>query len=98
MLAGRLRDIKKEYGKNRLMLAAENLSLEELTDRTQRKWADLVSVSDRKKDFLILELKEGANRKGVMAALAASDVEVERFGSYEPSLNDIFVLKVGEEE
>ncbi len=98
VLAGRLRDIKKEYGKNRLMLAAENLSLEELTDRTQRKWADLVSVSDRKKDFLILELKEGANRKGVMAALAASDVEVERFGSYEPSLNDIFVLKVGEEE
>ena len=33
-----------------------------------------------------------------MAALARSDVDVERFGGYEPSLNDIFVEKVGEEE
>ena len=98
VLAGRLRDIKKEYGRNRLMLAAENLSMEELADRAQREWADLVSVSDRKKDFLILELKEGTDRRGFMAALARSDVEVERFGSYEPSLNDIFVVKVGEDE
>ena len=45
-----------------------------------------------------MELKEGADRRGVMTALAASDVEVERFGSYEPSLNDIFVVKVGEDE
>lgn len=98
VLAGRLRDIKKEYGKNRLVLAAENVSLEELADRAQREWQNLVCVADRKKDFLILELKEGADRRGVMAALARSDVEVERFGRYEPSLNDIFVKKVGEEE
>ena len=98
VLAGRLRDIKREYGKNRLMLAAENLSVEELARKVEQEWPDLVSLSGRKKEFLILELKEGADRRGVMAALAASDVEVERFGIYEPSLNDIFVVKVGEDE
>lgn len=98
VLAGRLRDIKKEYGQNRLMLAAENYDLEKLAEKAKQEWTELVSVSDRKREFLILDLKEGADRKKVMAALAESDVEVERFGSYEPSLNDIFVVKVGEEE
>lgn len=98
VLAGKLREIKREYGKSRLMLAAENYTLEELAGKVQSRWADLISVSDRKREFLILELKEGADRRGVLAALAQSDVEVERFGGYEPSLNDIFVEKVGEEE
>ena len=72
--------------------------VEELARKVEQEWQDLVSLSGRKKEFLILELKEGADRRGVLAALAASDVEVERFGSYEPSLNDIFVVKVGEDE
>ena len=98
VLAGRLKEIKKEYGKNRLMLAAEDCSLEELARKVEREWADLARVSDRKKEFLILELKEGADRRGLLAALARADVEIEKFGGYEPSLNDIFVEKVGEEE
>ncbi len=98
VLDGRLKEIKKEYGSNRLVLAAENCSLEELADRVKREWAELAVVADRKREFLILELIEGVDRRMLMAALAGSDVEVERFGSYEPSLNDIFVKKVGEEE
>ncbi len=98
VLDGRLKEIKKEYGSNRLVLAAENCSLEELADRVKREWAELAAVADRKREFLILELMEGVDRRMLMAALAGSDVEVERFGSYEPSLNDIFVKKVGEEE
>lgn len=98
VLDGRLKEIKKEYGSNRLVLAAENCSLEELADRVKREWAELAVVADRKREFLILELIEGVDRRMLMAALAGSDVEVEKFGSYEPSLNDIFVKKVGEEE
>lgn len=98
VLAGELKEIKKEYGKNRLMLAAENYSLEQLSQKIEREWQELVSISGRKKEFLILELKEGAGRQGLMEKLARSDIEVEKFGSYEPSLNDIFVAKVGEEE
>ncbi len=97
VLAGELKEIKKEYGKNRLMLAAENDSVEHLAEKVEREWPDLVRVSGRKKEFLILELKEGVDRRRLMEKLVASDVEVERFGRYEPSLNDIFVSKVGEE-
>lgn len=98
VLAGELKEIKKEYGRNRLMLAAENYTMEELAEKTEKEWSDLVSVSGRKKEFLILELKEGADRRRVMERMLGSDVTVEKFGSYEPSLNDIFVSKVGEEE
>ena len=98
VLAGDLKEIKKEYGKNRLVLAAENYTMEQLAGKVEKEWPELVEISGRKKEFLILELKPGVDRKGLLAKLAGADMEVERFGRYEPSLNDIFVRKVGEEE
>lgn len=98
VLAGELKDIKKDYGKNRLILAAENYAPPELAEKLKREWADMVTVSEQKKEFLILELMEGADRRSLMARLAQSDIEPESFGRYEPSLNDIFVAKVGQEE
>lgn len=98
VLDGRLKEIKKEYGRNRLMLAAVNFNLVQLAEKVGQEFADLVTVSDTKKEFLVLEMAEGHSGKEVLERLARSDIEVERFGSYEPSLNDIFVAKVGEEE
>lgn len=98
VLAGELKEIKKEYGKNRLMLSAENYGLEELAEKVKREYGELASVHGRSREFLILELAEGADRHKLMAKLAQSDIEVEKFGRYEPSLNDIFVAKVGEDE
>lgn len=98
VLDGRLKEIKKEYGRNRLMLAAVNYSPEQLAEKVDRDFEGLVTVSDKRKEFLVLELAAGRSGKEVLERLAGSDLEVERFGSYEPSLNDIFVAKVGEEE
>lgn len=98
VLAGELKEIKKEYGKNRLMLSAENYSLEELAEKIGREYGELASVFGKSREFLILELQAGADRHKMMAKLAQSDIEVEKFGRYEPSLNDIFVAKVGEDE
>ena len=97
VLDGKLKDIKKDYGRNRLMLASENYSLDELANKLEKEWAQIVSVSGRKKEFLILELKEGADKQTMVERLAKSDIAVERYGNYEPSLNDIFVAKVGED-
>lgn len=96
-LAGELKEIKKEYGRNRLVLAAEGISPAELKEHAEQVLEGLASVSGKKKEFLILELTGGADRRQVLERLAGSDISVERFGSYEPSLNDIFVEKVGEE-
>ncbi len=97
VLEGRLKDIKKDYGKNRLMLAAENYSLEQLAGLVEKEFSDLVKVSGKRKEFLILEQTEGKDRRSVLERIAVSSIVVERFGSYEPSLNDIFVNKVGED-
>ena len=96
-LAGELKEIKKEYGRNRLVLAAEGTSPADLKEHAEQVLEGLASVSGKKKEFLILELAEGKDRRQVLERLAGSDISVERFGSYEPSLNDIFVEKVGEE-
>lgn len=97
VLDGELREIKKEYGKNRLMLSAEHLTLEELAEKVEREWGKEVSVSGRKKEFLILELQQGTDRRVVLEKLIQSDITVEKFGIYEPTLNDIFVMKAGGE-
>lgn len=96
VLDGRLKEIKKEYGKNRMVLAAANGDLEQLAEKLEREFRDLAVVSDKKKEFLVLGLTEGHSGREMLKRLAESDIEVERFGSYEPSLNDIFVAKVGE--
>lgn len=96
-LAGELKEIKKEYGRNRLVLAAVGTSPADLKEHAEQVLEGLASVSGKKKEFLILELTEGTDRRQVLERLAGSDISVERFGSYEPSLNDIFVEKVGEE-
>ncbi len=97
VLTGELREIKKEYGRNRLMLAAENLSKEALAEKVEREWSGLAKVSGKTKEFLVLELQAGADRRQLLEKLAQSDMIVDKFGGYEPSLNDIFVAKVGEQ-
>lgn len=96
VLAGELKEIKKEYGKNRLVLAAENYSPEELAGKVEREIAGL-SISEKKKEYLVLEAVQGNSKRDILKSLAQTDIDVAKFGRYEPSLNDIFVAKVGEE-
>lgn len=97
VLSGRLKEIKKEYGKNRLMISAENMEGAALAEKLAKEFGSMVNVSEIKKDFLVLELNEGVTTKALLKALSESDIELEKFGRFEPSLNDIFVAKVGEE-
>lgn len=97
VLSGQLKDIKKEYGKNRMVLSAENFENNALAEKLAAEYENLVTVSEIKKDFLVLELVEGITAKALLKKLSESDIDVEKFGRYEPSLNDIFVAKVGEE-
>ena len=96
VLDGNIKAIKKEFGKDRLVIAAENYSLSELKAVLERDYADIVSIDGEKKEFLVLALKDGADKKKLMARLTESDIDVLRFGSYEPTLNDIFVAKAGD--
>lgn len=96
VLAGRLKDIKKDYGKNRLVLAAENYDIQQLVTVINNELSEIVTVEKIKKDFIILEMKDGVNKEEVLSKVLASSIRVESFGVYEPSLNDIFVESVGD--
>lgn len=95
-LSGNLKDIKKEYGKNRLILSANNYSLNELKDICENKFSNFVSIYELKKDFLVLELCENTTKNTFLRNLIDYDVDIENFSVYEPSLTDIFVLKAGD--
>lgn len=98
VLEGDLKEIKKEYGKNRLILSASNYNQEELIDVLEKNLTNLCKVYNRKKEFLVLDLLEGATKKTIMEELVKTDVDIEHFGIYEPTLTDIFVLKAGDTE
>ncbi len=98
VLSGDLSDIKRTYGKDRLVLSAENYSLEELAKKLEAEASGMLEVVGEKKEFLILQMKQNTSRSEILSWLGKSDIQVERFGRYEPSLNDIFVAAAGEEE
>ncbi len=97
-LAGNLDEIKEEYARERKVISAENYSLSELMDICREKLSDMVDVQGMNKHFVIVTLKENIDQWKVLDALKKQNVNIKTFGVYEPSLNDIFVSRVGEEE
>lgn len=97
VLGGNLREIKKEYGENRLILSANNYTLNQLKDICEKKWPMVIHVHEVKKDFIVVELKDGHSKKELLELILQSDIDLERFAVYEPTLTDIFVLKAGDE-
>lgn len=98
VLSGNLWDIKKEFGKNQLVLRADNYSLSELENKCRRELNQYMSVTSKQKEYLVLKLENGTNKKQLLDAISKTDIDVEHFEVYKPSLNDIFVAKVGDEE
>lgn len=98
VLDGNLKEIKKEYGRNRLILSASNYSQEELIDLINRDFSKYCQVYKQKKEFLVLNLQEGVDKKTLMEELVKTNIDVEHFGIYEPTLTDIFVMKAGDTE
>lgn len=98
VLQGDLKEIKKSYGKDRLILSAENYPLNELNDKLKTDGKYPVKIHGKTKDYLILNIEETVTKNDFLTQLIHSDIWIEYFGNYEPSLNDIFVEKVGEED
>ena len=96
VLSGNLKEIKKDFGKNRLILSASNYSLDNLKEKCENDYKNLIRIDDVKKEFIVLELLEGKNKNDLLKRILESDIDIERFGVYEPTLNDIFVSKAGD--
>ncbi len=97
VLAGNLDAIKEEYGKGRKILSANNYDLEGLKTLCEDKLSDKVKVLFVTKHYVVLDVNDGVDQWQILDSLKSLNVDVKTFGAYEPSLNDIFVSKVGEE-
>ena len=97
VLSGDLDKIKLEYGEKQLVLSAVNLSLDELESRCAGELSDLLEITGKIKDTLIIKIHDHVTRNALLTAILSKNIEVEHFETYKPSLNDIFIAKVGEE-
>lgn len=98
VLKGQLKDIKKEYGKNRITVSLDEYNVEETKEIIEKRFDDCVTVVGTKKDEVILKLREGKNKADVMEGMLKEKLSVATFGNYAPSLNEIFVMKAGDEQ
>lgn len=97
VLSGDLKEIKREFGKDRLVLSSLEESPAALSRRLSDTMRHLLEVEKVQKDRVIIREKEPGRKKEILEGLLAQDVDLEYFGLYEPSLNDIFVEKAGDE-
>lgn len=97
VLSGNLREIKREYGKDRLVVSSLSETPQELAELLENKFSDLLEVEKIQKERVIIRKKDEHQKRAIMQRLAEENVDIEFFGLYEPSLNDIFVEKAGDE-
>ncbi len=97
VLSGNLREIKREFGKDRLVVASLSENPEELAELLKAKFSDLLDVEKVQQSQVVVKEKNEGNKPAIMQKLIDEGVDIEFFGLYEPSLHDIFVEKAGDE-
>lgn len=97
VLEGALSEIKRTFGQNQLLINADNSTPEKLSELLNLHLASYVQVNAVGKDGCIVACKDGCSKKQLLKQLLDTNIEIERFEIYKPSLNDIFVAKVGDE-
>jgi ABC-2 type transport system ATP-binding protein len=88
VLKGNLSEIKRNYGKNMIILEYDG------DGRRIRDYSDIEKIDDYGK-YMEIKLKDRADPQEFLAFLAGK-VRVDRFEIKEPTLNAIFIDKVGE--
>lgn len=96
VLSGDLDNIKREFGKNQLVVSAVDKTLDDLENIINEHMSDILEITGRTKEELIIKNVADVSRKQILSKFINENIEIERFETYKPSLNDIFVSKVGD--
>ncbi len=98
VLQGNLRQIKKQYGENRIVLASGNLTPSQFEQKLLDDYSDLLKIYKKHSDMFIVELIGETQKNEVLSRMIHDGIELDHFRIYEASLTDIFVSKAGDEE
>lgn len=96
VLGGKLKNIKKEFGENKLILSSINYSPNEINSYIEKNMSQFCNVESVEKDFVIMTLKENISKNNLLDKILETDIDIEKFSLYEPTLTDIFIKKVGD--
>ena len=88
VLKGNIKDIKKTYKANRLVIETE----EDITKIIESKKLTIENAHDNLYIIKINEEKEGYN---LLQSLIKEKINIDKFEIMKPTLNDIFIEKVG---
>ena len=98
VLQGNLKQIKKEYGKNRIVIRALYPKKQEFHELLETQCQELLHIYEEKDGGFIIELQPNVNKRDVLTRMLELEVDLEAFQLYEASLTDIFVSKAGDDE
>lgn len=89
VLTGNLRQVKKDFGKNTVLLEFEGDGsfLDQLED---------VRINNRSTNFAEIRILNGSDHQKILKT-ALNHAEIHKFQLVEPSLNEIFISTVGED-
>ena len=88
VLSGDIREIKRSYTRDKLVIKSEN------ADSIMSAYGD--ACQKQEDGSLILKMSSPDNKKQIMQKIA-SEYEIDEIRVYEPSMNDIFVEYTGSE-
>lgn len=84
---GYVKDIKKEYKKKNIIIRGKNLPLKEI-----EKIKGVISVTKQKEEYMV-KIEQESVAKEVFAKI--KDKDITKYDVAEPTLNEIFIAKVG---
>jgi ABC-2 type transport system ATP-binding protein len=90
MIAGSVRDVKRQQGRNVVRLKLEN--------DPQALWLDAlerVKVTKRRQDYIEMQIQSNLNPNLIVEEALHHGAIISRFELTEPSLTDIFIERVG---
>ncbi|MCC5906751.1 MAG: ATP-binding cassette domain-containing protein [Balneolaceae bacterium] len=89
VLTGNLRKVKKDFGKNTVLIEFEG-------DPAFLDQLENVRINNRSTNFAEIRILEGLDHQDILRK-AMENTEVHKFQLVEPSLNEIFISTVGED-
>lgn len=89
VLSGNLKEIKKSYGRNHLILNCDG-DIKELLEKANMK------ILNENQDYIELSINSEDEATSLLKEILSKNIQVIRFELREPTLHEIFIEKVGE--
>lgn len=97
VLNGDLLEIKREFGKDQIVIEGKDLSGEAMSEIVREQLSDIVEITNIIGNGVIVRLDGKASMSELLVRVSKiENFTFERIENYKPSLNDIFVAKVGD--